>query len=512
MESMQEKEIAIIGGGIAGLTAGIYAQKNGYHATIYEMQPYVGGFCTGWYRNGRYLDGCIHWLTGTKEGTQLNRMWKEVGAISSDGKDICYLDSFGSFEYQGDVVTLSADLDKAEKDWITLSPIDKKQIKKFFKMVKDFHKIEEPLHFAINMMPLKDIIKFGLECFKVGSSYLGSMKISCDEYAKKFKHPALRYAISHAQIGDGNLFCMVFTYALFANGNAGIPKGGSKAMAERMKQTFLDLGGSLKLNTKVNKVIIEKDTAKGIELSNGEKIYSDYVLSAMDAKYAYYHLLDEKYLDKSFKKKIDNYKEYPCPSCCLIQLEIEDMVDVNIPLTFEVEPFVVGATTISHLTLRSYAYDKDTYVKDNKTICALLIDQYGEDFEVWNALYQNDKEKYYQTKKELGSAVISRIIKRFPSLENKIKLLDFATPYTMHRYTNATRGAYMTFLFTKRHKMNVEKGYVKGLKNFFVAGQWVQAPGGLPLALASGKFAIQRICKKDRKFYNFTPLKVVKTN
>jgi thioredoxin reductase len=32
-----DKDILIIGGGIAGLSAGIYARKNGYSATILEM-------------------------------------------------------------------------------------------------------------------------------------------------------------------------------------------------------------------------------------------------------------------------------------------------------------------------------------------------------------------------------------------------------------------------------------------------------------------------------------------
>ena len=68
----QRKTIVIIGAGVAGLSAGIYAEQHGFHAILLEKNPSVGGMCTGWYRKGYYLDGCVHWLTGTKEGTLLN--------------------------------------------------------------------------------------------------------------------------------------------------------------------------------------------------------------------------------------------------------------------------------------------------------------------------------------------------------------------------------------------------------------------------------------------------------
>ena len=75
------KKIIIIGGGIAGLSAGIYAQKLGLESVIYEKHYISGGECTGWDREGFHIDGCIHWLMGTKEGTGLNNIWKDVGAL-----------------------------------------------------------------------------------------------------------------------------------------------------------------------------------------------------------------------------------------------------------------------------------------------------------------------------------------------------------------------------------------------------------------------------------------------
>jgi thioredoxin reductase len=54
MEST-EKEILIIGGGIAGMSAGIYARQNGYRTTILEMGTNSGGQLTAWQRQGYTL-------------------------------------------------------------------------------------------------------------------------------------------------------------------------------------------------------------------------------------------------------------------------------------------------------------------------------------------------------------------------------------------------------------------------------------------------------------------------
>ncbi|MDR0836454.1 MAG: NAD(P)/FAD-dependent oxidoreductase, partial [Tannerella sp.] len=62
------KKIVIIGSGVAGLSAGIYARMNGFEAQIVEMGHTVGGVCTSWYRSGYKFDYSIQWLVGTRYG------------------------------------------------------------------------------------------------------------------------------------------------------------------------------------------------------------------------------------------------------------------------------------------------------------------------------------------------------------------------------------------------------------------------------------------------------------
>lgn len=74
---MTEKKVVIIGGGVSGLATGIYLLKSGYAVEILEKNSIPGGACVGWERKGCYIDGCIHWLVGTKPGNPYYEFWRK---------------------------------------------------------------------------------------------------------------------------------------------------------------------------------------------------------------------------------------------------------------------------------------------------------------------------------------------------------------------------------------------------------------------------------------------------
>jgi phytoene desaturase len=74
-----------------------------------------------------------------------------------------------------------------------------------------------------------------------------------------------------------------------------------------------------------------------------------------------------------------------------------------------------------------------------------------------------------------------------------------ASPQTYERYCNAYRGAFMAFWPTLKGKQLAHNGQIRGLDNLVLSGQWLQPPGGLPVALITGKDAIMRLCRKVKK-------------
>ena len=91
------------------------------------------------------------------------------------------------------------------------------------------------------------------------------------------------------------------------------------------------------------------------------------------------------------------------------------------------------------------------------------------------------------------------IEKELPELVGDLEFLDCWTPLTYERYCNAYHGSYMSFITTPEGKPVRLKGKLKGIDNLYLAGQWTSAPGGLPVAVTSGKFAVQRILKSQKR-------------
>ena len=52
------------------------------------------------------------------------------------------------------------------------------------------------------------------------------------------------------------------------------------------------------------------------------------------------------------------------------------------------------------------------------------------------------------------------------------------------------------------HLMMYRVKTVKGVKNLYLCGQWIMPPGGLPIALFTGKHAAWHVAKKEKaRFY-----------
>ncbi len=120
MTNFHSSSIIIIGAGVAGLSTGIFAQKNGYSSQIFEMHTLPGGLMTAWKRKGYTIDGCIHWLTGSGGHQPTMRLWRDVGIFRSDTK-VVHPDIFTMYETSdGTKVTWYCNIDRLEKHFLEI--------------------------------------------------------------------------------------------------------------------------------------------------------------------------------------------------------------------------------------------------------------------------------------------------------------------------------------------------------------------------------------------------------
>jgi len=127
-----ERSVVIVGGGMAGLSAGCYARLNGYKATILEMHNVPGGLCTAWKRNGYTFDISMHMLTGSKGGA-FHRMWQELGVM--EDRQFHYHDEMCTVESGDKKLSYCTDAARLEQQMVALSPADAKLSREFARLV-----------------------------------------------------------------------------------------------------------------------------------------------------------------------------------------------------------------------------------------------------------------------------------------------------------------------------------------------------------------------------------------
>ena len=110
-----------------------------------------------------------------------------------------------------------------------------------------------------------------------------------------------------------------------------------------------------------------------------------------------------------------------------------------------------------------------------------------------------DKKEYRREKEKIAGDACAKLEKLYPDVKGHLEVVDVATPLTDIKYTGVWKGAFEGFMPTSKNMTLSLKHTVKGLDNFYLAGQWLFPGGGLPPSAQSGKWLFQWIAKKDKK-------------
>jgi phytoene dehydrogenase-like protein len=487
------KKIVIIGGGIAGLSAGIYARLNGFETEILEMHSITGGQCTAWERKGYRFDYCLRWLVGTRTGPFYD-IWRETNAINDQVKIVNHEIHTKIFSEDGNEFNIYTDLERWVDYLLKIAPEDAESIRKMHKdmkqsaCVRPFSDAPQNRKLVENIRQLFRNLPFIILFFKFGRK-------TCKQYFEElnFKNPKLKYFFYNLYATtDYSALAFIMMLAWFNQKNAGYPIGGSLPLAKRMTDKFLTLGGILSTNRKVDKIIVENNTAVGVKLSDRTEIKSDYVISAADGHSTIYEMLEGKFLSDHITNAYKTWDVFnPIVQVSFgINKEIKSDFSVQIWL---VKDSNIGITKLDHgYSIMNYYFDQ-TMAPPGKTV---LVLRFVTPWELWTEL---EGEVYNREKKQIRKDASLILEKHFPGITENIEIVDVATPKTGFRHTGVWKGAYEGFLPSSQNLNANLKATLPGLKRFYMAGQWLFPGGGLPPAGQSGKWAIQMICKQEKQ-------------
>ena len=351
-------KILIIGGGVAGLSAGIYAQKLGHHAVICEKHFIAGGNLCGWDRGEYHIDNCIHWLTGTNPVTKTYKMWEELGALG--GIEIFQGDSLFTCECDGKRISLWKDIEKMENEMLGISPEDEKEIRSFIRAIQTVQGLcgiagrdhNEKISPFRAILGIPALIKY--------------YHLTTGELSERFSHPALQFFFKAFWGKEFSSLALVLVCAHFCGENGGIPEGSSCAMADRMSERFQSLGGELLLKKEAVKIHHENGKATAVSFSDGTSLQADYVILSADPASVFGKILDlpmPKQLVGFYKNpKFKRFSSYQCAfSCSLSELPFSGDIIFEIPKEYR------EILCTEQLIVREFSHEK-TFSPEAKNI------------------------------------------------------------------------------------------------------------------------------------------------
>lgn len=497
---MENRKVLIIGGGIAGLSAGCYAQANGFSSTILEMHSLPGGLCTSWKRKGYTFDYCIHWLIGSGVKSEFRRIW--------DFLDIAPLNILLDHEIfvtricdDGTPVHWYTDAVKLREHLLALSlyPEDGKLIRKlslWIARMSTFSLLEPDsslhgLRCLIESLPA--ILTMGMTKGKLWS-----------EFAQQFKTPVLREALAAFFDMEGfPLLSVVFTLGYMHGKSAGYPLGGSLPMAQRSENKYRKLGGQIEYKKEVTEIVVENGIAVGARCKDGSEYRGDWIVSAADAHKTIYELLQNKYPSKDWEKNFNQLKTFAGPVQASFGIRLDaDTAGTNRhillgwPLDDEAPNISMKLKhaihfedkTIERVGFHHFAFDSSLGPSGGIPITFL----FGGNTAWWIDLAK-DRSAYKAEKERFLDELENALEEIIPGFKSRIEVRDLATPLTNIRYTGNFKGSQEGFLLN-----NVKYHFpcvLPGLANFYLCGQWRYPGGGIPRAAMDGRIIIREICK-----------------
>ena len=483
------KKVVVIGAGISGLTAGIYAARAGFDTTILEQHTTFGGLSTGWSRKGYFFEGGMHWLTGSSEKLKLNKIWKEVGALKENNPIENRDPYYTLVGDDGRDLHLWRDVDRLKEELLNYAPEDAKMIKRLCRDIKIYKHVHLPVN-EVRGLKTKNHIKSGLGEFikmaPAGLRYAALSKISYVDYVNKFKNENVRHILMCVIGYRYNALSFIYSMAAFASGDCGYPDGGSIRMAQHMVDEFYHQGGRLEYHIQAQKVVVENGKAIGVQTKD-QFIPADAVIISQDLRNAVDKLFDEKPTDRwigKLKKRVVTEQNM------FISLGVKaDLSRLPYSVIFPLdEPIEFAGVEYNELRINNYAKYKDHSPEGCTSLTCLLL---GDTYSYWKEAKQDGT--YADKKRELARKFVAKLSEFIPELKTGLEVIDVATPCTYERYCSSFEGSWMSVWDKKGKGYNYPQEC--SIKGVYFCGQRIMMPGGLPIAAYTGRRAVQLLCK-----------------
>ncbi len=505
-------EVVIIGAGAGGLSAGVTLNQAGVKTLVLEQHDRPGGYMTAFNRGDYRFEVSLHWMDGLDPGGPTRELFQKLGIL--DRVKPIKLDSLFqimspefSFDFPSDQNLFMSRLQE-------LFPEEAEGIEKFFKKLDNIYNDGTALSRLQDEFILLRLAKYMILPF-LYHDFIRAINVPLNEMTDKYiSDERLKIHLQTLTAATGlppsqiQTAYYAFMWGSFFRHGAYHFVGGSQAVSNALADVIAEKGGEVRLNTLVEKILIEDGRAVGVRTAEGREIHADYVISNANAHSTYFKLVGEEHLKPKFVKYIKGLEPGISATQVFLGLDLDlkkvglgDITEIACSIsTQEVDTtkFFDNLMTMNieqaGIPIGLYSNIDPTCAPPGKSVAVITFFSYYD----WENRWRIDegREAYQALKAEVAERMIKVAETCIPGLRDSIEVMETSSPLTMERYTLNYKGAFMGWAPIPEQNMLKRMKQKTPLDNLYLAGAWTFPGGGQSACLLSGYSTAEKILKK----------------
>jgi len=536
-----EYDVIIVGGGMAGLTAGAFTADAGYSVLICEKEDQLGGLINSFDKNGFTFDSGIRAI---EDSGIVFPMLKSLGI------DIEFVKSRVSLGIEDRVIDIISE--ENLKDYfellVSFYPESSDDIRKIINNIKTVMKYMKVLYGIENPI-FKDLKHDRNYLFKVLLPWLGKffftigkinhMNMPVKKHLQMFTgNQSLIDIISQHFFKQTPAFFAMSYFSLYLDYS--YPLGGTGMIPRRMEEFCVNRKAEIKKNTKI--VALDPDN-HSITDEQGKVYFYKKLIWTSDQKYLYQcidtdKILDRKTKQKTIARKNEIKEKIGGDSVFTLYLSVDLAPSYFSKISnghFFYSPLKTGLGEKIYSDLNQLlSLQSKTPTEKNLEQIKFWISRYisyttleisipvlkdknlapaGKTGLILSVLFDynlckilDEQGLYNEIKIYIENCMIDTFSKSiYPQIRSAIMDRFSYSPLSIAKKTGSSEGAITGWAFTNKgmpavNKMqNVSKSVLTPMSDILQAGQWTYSPSGLPIAILTGKLAAERVISQLKK-------------
>lgn len=482
-------DVIIIGSGTGGMSAASFLAQAGKRVLLLEQHIVLGGFTHTFERAGYIWDIGLHYVGQVHiKGSVLNKVFRYV---SKDKLKWAPLDDiydraiFGDEEYQ--FPRGRSNLKAKLKEYFP-NEKDKASIDKYFTLLDEAQNLGSGYYIEKTLPPFLS---------KIVGDFLrrNTLKVSDKttlEVLRGITDNTKLIGVLTAQYGDYGLEpskSSFYMHTLLVNHyieGAAYPVGGASKFAEYIVPIIDESRGIALTQAKVAEIIVEKNSAIGVRMSDGEAFYASTIISATGIVSTYSQLLPK---EVSKSHDLDKLLDELEPATAHVGLYI-GIKESSTALALKKCNYWIFPQQYDHdkaqteyqdfnatipVSFVSFPSAKDPLAEKSHpgrtTAEVIMLLPYGW-FRKWeNTKWQKRGEEYTALKEALAQQMFDQLYRVAPQLKGKIDYYVVSTPLSTRHFSQHRQGEIYGIAHSpQRFRQKCLRVHTP-VKNLFLSGQ-----------------------------------------